>query len=40
MCGMSLIKREIDSRLDGLKHTLHALKEEAAENITAEQVET
>lgn len=35
-----MIKREIYLRLDGLKHTLHALKEEAAENITAEQVET
>ena len=30
----------IDSRLDKLRHTLHALKEEVAENITAEQVET
>ena len=29
----------IDSRLDKLRHTFHALKEEDAENITAEQVE-
>ena len=33
------IKRAIISRLDNIRHTLHALKEEAAENITAEQVE-
>ncbi|MCK4476102.1 MAG: DUF4258 domain-containing protein [Methanophagales archaeon] len=34
-----MVKSEIVSRLDCLRHTLHALKEEAAENITAEQVE-
>ena len=37
--GMGMIKSEIDSRLESLKHTLHALKEEDVENITAEQVE-
>jgi hypothetical protein len=40
MYGMSVIKREIATRRESLKHALHALKEEAAENITAEQVET
>ena len=39
MCGMNVIKSEIDLRLESLRHTLHALKEEAVENITAEQVE-
>ena len=39
VCGVSLIKSKIASRLESLRHTLHALKKEAAENITAEQVE-
>jgi len=33
------IYHEITLRLGNIKHTLHALKEEALDNITAEQVE-
>lgn len=33
------ISHEITLRLGNIKHTLHAVKEEAMDNITAEQVE-
>ncbi|MCX9014148.1 MAG: DUF4258 domain-containing protein [Candidatus Methanoperedens sp.] len=33
------IKQEINLRLNNLKHTIHALKEEASDGITAEQLE-
>ncbi|MFZ3059654.1 MAG: DUF4258 domain-containing protein [Candidatus Methanoperedens sp.] len=32
-------KQEITLRLNNLKHTIHALKEEASDGITAEQLE-
>ncbi|MDP2846520.1 MAG: DUF4258 domain-containing protein [Candidatus Methanoperedens sp.] len=34
-----MLKHEITLRLNNLKHTLHALKEEALDSITAEQLE-